>query len=215
MARLRGFLFGLLPGGIAVLLLGLLAACLPQTGMQGSGHPNLIIVRQFTFSTGAVTLDPSFGFSLNRGEQGVPRTERAASVARSASFNLADTLAQQLAGLGYDVVHSETEMAEPGGRALIVTGVLRHINEGQRRRIGAENASVSVDVEIDQQNAGAAPQRITTFQLDSRTAPRVALIGVSTPRGANLSAAAARVGAAIAGTVAETARMNRWPAAPR
>lgn len=211
MARLRV----LLTGSVTVLLLGLLSACTPQLGMQGAGHPNLIIVRQFTFSTGAIALDPSFGFSLYRGSAGVAPRERAASVGRATAFNIADTATQQLAALGYDVVRSDTDMAQPGGQAIIVTGTIRRINEGSRRRVGAENASVAVDVEIDQQSAGAAPRRISNIQLDSRQLSRAALTGVSAARGANLNAAATRIGASLAGMVAETARTNRWPGAPR
>jgi hypothetical protein len=201
---------------ILILLLSTLAACVPQVRQQQqtATHPNLIIVRDFDFSTGAITLDPSFGFSLYRGHAGVPPHQRAASVGRATAFNVADATTQQLAALGYDVVRSETATAAPGARAIIVSGAFRHINEGHRRRVGAENASVAVDVEIDQQSGGGKPQRITSFDLDSRRIPR-SLAAISTRRGANVAAAAKRVGDAVAAMVAETARLNHWPAASR
>jgi len=198
----------------AVLLMSVLTACPAPNEAQRAGHPNLIIVREFSFSTGAVTLDPSFGFSLHRGQSGVPLRERAASVARAAAFNVADTIAQRLAGVGYDVVRSDTAAAEPTGRALIVSGRFRNINEGHRRRVGAENASLAVEVDIEQQNGASTPQRLTSFPVDSRRIGSGGLTAVSAPRGANLSSAAARVGGAIANTVAETARLNNWPATP-
>jgi hypothetical protein len=98
---------------------------------------------------------------------------------------------------------------------LIVTGAFRHIDEGRRRRVGAENPSIAVDAEIDYQVAGAAPQRITEIHLDSRQVPRGGIAGASARRGTDANLAATRVGAAIAHTVIETARLNNWPAAPR
>jgi hypothetical protein len=45
--------------------------------------------------------------------------------------------------------------------------------------------------------------------------PRSGIAGVSARRRADANLAATRVGAAIARTVIETARLNNWPAAPR
>jgi hypothetical protein len=193
----------------AAILVALLAACNVQQ-QGGGGHPNLIIVREFSASSASVTLDPSFGFSLYRGSPGVPPSQRAASVSRAAAFSVADAVVQQLAALGYDVAKSNTAGAEPGGRALIVTGTFREINEGRRRQVGAENARVAVNVEIDLQPGGAAPLRMMTFAVDSQ---RTAGDGGAGRRGANLNAAADRVGRIIAQTAAELARLNRWPAA--
>ena len=62
-----------------VLFLVFLAGCGPQYEAQ-TAHPNPILIREFAFSPAIVTLDPSFGFSLYRGEQGVPRSQRAAGL---------------------------------------------------------------------------------------------------------------------------------------
>ena len=99
-------------------------------------HPNPILIREFAVSPGIVTLDPSFGFSLYRGERGVPREQRAAGLGRAVAFNLTDAMAEYLTGLGYDVLRSETGAVEPGMRALVVSGSFRRIDEGQRRRVG-------------------------------------------------------------------------------
>src|SRR5437762_5944044 len=136
-----------LNAAVAALLLAILAGCVPQAG--GPGHPNLIIVREFAFSPGVVTLDPSFGFSLYRGEAGVPPRQRAAGVARGVAFSVADTIVQQLAASGYDVARSDTAAPEPGGRALVISGTFRQINEGYRRRVGAENSHVAADVTVE------------------------------------------------------------------
>ena len=192
----------------AALCLAVLAACTVQT--EGGGHPNLVVVREFSVSPGIITLDPSFGFSLYRGSPGVPPTQRAASVGRAAAFSVADTIVQQLAAQGYDVAKSKTAGAEPAGRALIVSGAFREINEGRRRQVGAENARIAVDVELTFQAGSAAPLRMMSFPVDSqRTA------GDSGPgrRGATLNAAADRVGRIIAQTTSDLARLNHWPGA--
>src|SRR5205085_9944672 len=107
----NGSMHSVVKAAFAALLLTILAGCIPQIAGP-SGHPNLIIVREFTFSLGAVTLDPSFGFSLHRGEPGVPPRQRAAGVARAAAFSLADAITQQLAASGYDVTRSDTAAPE-------------------------------------------------------------------------------------------------------
>jgi len=145
----------------------------------------------------------------------VPPRQRAAGVGRAAAFSLADTITQQLTNLGYDAIRSDTAAPEPGARALIVTGSFRHIDEGRRRRVGAENPSIAVDAAIDYQTEGTAPQRITEIRLDSRQVPRDAIVGVSARRGVDVNLAATRVGGAIARIVSDAARLNNWPTASR
>jgi Domain of unknown function (DUF4410) len=188
-----------LTAAAAFLLLTMSTGCVPPPE-TASGHPNPIIVREFTFSGGNITLDPAFGFSLYRGAPGVPPRQRAASVGRGAAFSLADAIATQLATLGYDAIRSDTAEAEPNGRALIVTGTFRQIIEGHRR----QNASVAVDVEIAYQAAGAAPTRLTAFQNSARSRP-----------GGGVNAAATTVGRAIASYAADLARLNNWPVEAR
>ena len=200
----------ILCAAVAALFLVLLGGCAPQHA-GGPTHPNLIAVREFAFSTGVVALDPSFGFSLHRGSPGVPPRQRAEAVGRAAAFSLADAVAQQLETLGYDALRSNTAAAEPGGRALIVAGRFRRIDEGRRR----QNASVAVDVEVDYQAAGSAPQRLTAFGFDSRGAPREPTGAAAARQGSNVNAAAARVGAVIARYVADLARANNWPSTSR
>jgi hypothetical protein len=199
----------ILRAAAAAVLLALLAACTVQTE---SGHPNLIIVREFSVSPGVVTLDPSFGFSLYRGSPGVPPTQRAASVGRAAAFTVADTIVQQLAARGYDAAKSNTASAASGGRALIVSGVFREINEGRRRQVGAENARIAVDVQIDLQPGSAAPLRMMSFPVDSQRTVGDGMGGAGR-RGVNVNAAADRVGRIIAQTTSDLARLNHWPGA--
>lgn len=197
-----------------VLCLFFLAGCGARYEAPPTRHPNAIVIRDFAFSPDIVTLDPSFGFSLYRGERGVPRSQRATGLGRAVAFNLTDAMAEYLTGLGYDVRRSETGSVEPGMRALIVGGVFRRIDEGRRRRVGAENSGVAVDVAIDYQVHGQAPQPLAVFQLDSRQVGG-GLVGVSARQRGDVKIAAQQLGAALGRYVAEVARGQRWPAASR
>jgi hypothetical protein len=197
----------------ALLLLGL-SGCAEQAETAAPAHPNLIIVRDFAAPVGVVTLDPSFGFSLQRGGPSVPARERAAGVARAAAFTVADTVVEQLRAYGYDAVRSNEGGPEPGGRALVVSGAFRSIDEGYRRHAGAGASSIAVDTEVNFAAQNEAPRRLMAFPLDSRQVPREGTQGVS-PRREPINAAAARVGAFIARNVAELARRDSWPGAPR
>jgi hypothetical protein len=188
-----------LSAAAAAMFLFVAAGCVPQPE-GGVGHPNPVIVREFAVSPRVITLDPSFGFSLYRGSAGVPARTRAASVGRAAAFSLADAIATQLGSLGYDVIRSDSAEAEPGGRAIIVTGSFSQIDEGRRR----QGAHVGVDVEVSYQTAGGPPQRLTAFHHSARAGP-----------GGGVNAAAAAVGRTVAGYASDLARANNWPAAPR
>ena len=64
---------------VTVLLCLCATACAEQQ-TAALGRPNAIIVREFALNQAAITLDPTFGFSLYRGTPGVPPRQRAASV---------------------------------------------------------------------------------------------------------------------------------------
>jgi hypothetical protein len=196
--------------GFAMLICLAAASCAEQSG--GLERPNAIIVREFALNQAAITLDPSFGFSLHRGTPGVPPRQRAASVSRAVAFNISDAIVEQLRQAGYDAIRFDGTSAEPGGRALIVTGAIRHIDEGQRRQIGSQSVAASGEIDY-RTGAGAAPQRMANFSLDSRQSrERVS----SAAAGRNeINAAAVRLGHAIAQSVLDVARRQNWPGAPR
>jgi hypothetical protein len=116
---------------------------------------------------------------------------------------LADTITQQLHDLGFETVQSDEAGPEPGGRALIISGVFR-INEGHRRHLVANDASVAVAVEIKVQSYGANPQRLIVIQLDSRRIPNQSW----RHREPEVSSATMRLAVTIANTVAEPAAAN-------
>jgi hypothetical protein len=197
--------------GFAILICLAAAACAEDSA--GLARPNAIIVREFALNQAAITLDPSFGFSLHRGTPGVPPRERAASVGRAVAFSVSDAIVEQLHQAGYDAIRSDGASAEPGGRALIVTGAIRHIDEGQRRHIGSQSVAASGEIDY-RMGAGAAPQRLANFSLDSRQVARERVTGALAGRN-EINAAAVRLGHAIAQSVLEVARRQNWPGASR
>lgn len=202
-----------LAASTAALLLCVAAGCVqPPPAAVPSGHPNPIVVHEFSVSPGLVSLDPSLGFSLYRGSPGVPAGRRAASVARATAFTLADAITTELDNLGYDAIRSDAAGAEPGGRALIITGGFDRIYEGHRH----EGASVSAEVEVSYQgSAGAAPQRLAAFHLDSRAIRFDPLQSAAARRAGGVDTAAAALGHQIAGYMSQLARGNNWPGASR
>ena len=200
-------------GGSSSCLL-FLAGCGPQYEAP-TAHPNPILIREFAVSPGIVTLDPSFGFSLYRGERGVPREQRAAGLGRAVAFNLTDAMAEYLTGLGYDVLRSETGSVEPGMRALIVSGTFRRIDEGQTAARSAPRTAASRSMSrstirfTDRRRSG-----LPRFQLNSRQVGG-GLVGVSARTRGDVKIAAQQLGAELGRYVAEVARSQRWPAAGR
>ena len=198
--------------------LALLASLTACTAAAPPGPPSdFIVVSDFTVPEGAVHLDPSFGFSLYRGEPGVPEQRRAASIGRAVGFLVTDTLTERLRAQGYDAV-STTEQnpaAVAGHRALVVSGTFRAVDEGQRRRVGDEHSAVIARVDIKAEQPSGVIQPVQSFVVDSRTAPAAPAAAGTTRRETGVDADAAKVGAEIARVVGEIARRNNWLPARR
>jgi hypothetical protein len=179
----------------SLILVAALAGCAaPQETATAPAAPPMIIVREFrTTSSTRVAIDTSFGFSLHRGQPGVPLSQRALSVSRAAAFDIADAATERLRQAGYNAVHGDTRGPEPTGKAIIVVGTLRNVDEGHRRRVGAENAAVAADVEIDYWAPGMQP--LNALHIDSA---QLGSDGVAGGNAAAVNVAAARVGREIA-----------------
>jgi hypothetical protein len=186
-------------------------------GPASSKPSDFIVVSDFNAPPGIVRLDPTMGFSLNRGEPGVPRQQRAASIGRAVGFLVTDTAVDELRRLGYDA--ESTTNPNPGRsgyRALIVSGTFRTIDEGNRRRPGDEHSAVIVSVTIKAELPGGTIQPVQSFTVDSRAAPRAQdRNNGATRRETGVDADATNVGAAIARVVGDVARRNNWLPAQR
>lgn len=212
---------GLLPPSlfarfVAALSLAALAACAQRVATRSAVPSDFIVVGDFVVPSGVVHLDPSFGFSLYRGEPGVPAERRAASIGRAVGFLVTDTIVDRLRALGYDAV--STSNPSPGGsgyRALIVSGTFRAIDEGQRRRVGDEHSAVLAEVTIKAELPGGGVQPVQSFAVDSRSAPKARAPNGATSRETGVDADATSVGAEVARVVGEVARRNNWLPAKR
>ena len=187
-----------------------MASCAEGVSISGPAS-DFIVVSDFIVPQGAVRLDPSFGFSLYRGEAGVPAQQRATSIGRAVGFLVTDTITGQLRALGYDAVSTTDQAPKTSSRALVVTGTFREIDEGQRRRPEEVGSAVIADVQIKAEVPGLAGlQPVQSFTIDSRTAPRVSAPTAATRRETGVDADAARIGTQIAAVVADVARRNNW-----
>ena len=196
--------------GLALALFNL-SGCVEGLSVSSGPASDFIVISDFALPQGVVRLDPSFGFSLYRGEPGVPAQQRAASIGRAVGFLVTDTITDQLRGLGYDAVSTTDPSPKTGARALIIIGTFREIDEGERRRPDEVGSAVIADVQVKAEVPGLTGlQPVQSFSVDSRTAPRVGAPGAATRRETGVNADAARVGAQIAAIVAEVARRNNW-----
>jgi hypothetical protein len=195
---------------IAALPLFALAACVEGLTVVPGPASDFIVVSDFMVPEGAVRLDPSFGFSLYRGEPGVPTQQRAASIGRAVGFLVTDTIADRLRALGYDAQSTTNPSPQTGSRALLISGTFREIDEGERRRPSEMGSAVIADVQIKAEVPGLGVRPLQSFTIDSRTAPQATVTGAATRRETGVDADAARIGAEIARVVADVARRNNW-----
>jgi hypothetical protein len=195
---------------LAVGLLIALGACNGPSSPISTTSSDFIVISDFALDEGIVALDQSFGFSLHRGTPGVPTEQRAGSVGRAVAFLVTDTITERLRALGYDAASTTNPAPQTGGRALLVTGVFRAINEGARRRPGEEGSAVIVEVTIKAEIPGRGIETVQSFTIDSRRAPAVAPSSGATHRETGVNTDATRVGAEIARVVADVAKRNNW-----
>jgi hypothetical protein len=185
-----------------------LAACNETPSLGPRTPSDFIVISDFTVGGGVVAVDQSFGFSLHRGTPGVPTEQRAASIGRAAAFLVTDTITERLRALGYDAASTTNPAPQTGGRALLVSGVFRQIDEGERRQVGEENSVVIVEVTIKAEVPGRGVQPVQSFTVDSRRTS--AASGAATRRDTGVNADATRVGAEIARVVTDVAKRNNW-----
>jgi hypothetical protein len=195
---------------IAALPLFALAACIEGVTVVPGPTSDFIVVSDFLVPEGVVRLDPSFGFSLYRGEPGVPAQQRAASIGRAVGFLVTDTITDRLRALGYDAQSTTNPSPQTGSRALLISGTFREIDEGERRHPTETGSAVIADVQIKAEVPGIGVRPVQSFTIDSRTAPQATLSGAATRRETGVDADATRIGAEIARVVADVARRNNW-----
>ena len=191
--------------GLQLVVAAMLAGCeTPPAATPATQSANIIVVRDFRIvSSTRVAVDTSFGFSLNRGQPGVPLSQRAIGLAGAAAFNVADALTERLRQLGYNAVHATARTPDPAGKAVIVVGTLREVDEGHRRAVGNERAKVAADAEIDEWGPGIRPALALHLDFGQLAGDGIANSGGKSA--AALGAAARRLGRELARSVVEIA----------
>ena len=184
--------------------------------------PEQLVVRSFAAPARAIVLDPSFGFSLRRGQPGVPRAERAAGVGRAAAFALGAGDCPDLAGGG------ARRLRETGPRARRPRTPSSSAANSRRSTRGG--AAVSAGSDRARARAGSSPTRasgapggrvLLTVHADSDQIAGEGGSGDTTKvRGVRVTIAdanryAARVGREIGRQIVDFARRADWLAAGR
>lgn len=201
---------------VVALPLLVLAACSQNNALGPSKPSDFIVISDFAVPPGVVRLDPSFGFSLYRGEPGVPVERRAGAIGHAVAFLVTDTITDRLRALGYDATStSNPNTAHSGYRGLIVSGTFRDIDEGQRRHPLEARSAVVADVTIKAELPGGGVQPVQSFTVDSRGAPKMHDENGAARRENGVDADATNVGTEIARIVGEVARRNNWLPAKR
>ena len=180
------------------------------------------MVRSFVAPARAVVLDPSFGFSLRRGQPGVPRAERAAGVSRAAAFALGDGIVQTLRAAGLDARSILPADGAPPEDAVVVGGVFDKIDQGRRRHVGRIRPGEGESRVIADARIEAPGGRVLlTIHADSDQIAGEGGSGDTTQvRGVRVTIAdanrdAGRVGREIGRQIVDFARRSNWLAAGR
>jgi hypothetical protein len=178
----------------------------PPSSVNGyPAKPERIVVRVFAVPEGVVTLDPTLGFSLYRGQPGAPRAERAASVGRAAAFVLSEALIGELRAAGLDAVRDEG--GPPDASALVVSGSFEAIDEGLRRHPSRRPSDVVADAAVAYEAPGIPSKRLLDLHVDSAALAAGAV--------ADANEDARRIGRQIGEAVVALARRESWLAAAR
>ena len=207
------------------LMLALAACAELGLGMHGATgvpeKPEQLVVRSFVAPERAIVLDPSFGFSLRRGQPGVPRAERAAGVSRAAAFALGEGVVETLRAAGLDARSTLQAGGAPPEDAVVVGGVFDKIDQGRRRHVGrvgpGEGQSrVVADARIEAPGGGIL---LTVHAHSDHIADEGGSGDTARVRGVRVTIAdanrdAGRVGREIGRQIVDFARRSNWlPAA--
>jgi len=98
----------LVAGAVGALALLSLAGLCRGPNVSSGPASDFIVISDFALPQGAVRLDPSFGFSLHRGDPACLRSSEPPRLAGAAAFLVTDTITDRLRTLGYDAVSNTT-----------------------------------------------------------------------------------------------------------
>lgn len=171
----------------------------------GGPAPKAVLVSDFVFSADVVALDRGFTARLSRKFGEIPPHERKQKTAERVNDEIVATIVATLREAGMDARMGSEESLSLGDDALLVTGQLRAVDEGNRTQrtvigFGAGRSGVVADMALSQFSSSGKKQLLTfTAEAQSRRRPGAV---VTAPIGMATSAAISAITAA-GGAVSE------------
>lgn len=162
---------------IAALALG---ACAKAniTSLQSSDagavpRPKTIVVSNFAFSPEVVALDRGFTAKLERKVGSLTPEERQARTAERVNHEIVTTVVSTLRNAGLDARLGSEQPIPAGDEALLVTGHLRGIDQGNRTQrnvigFGAGRSDVVADTTVSYVSSSGTRQ-LLTFTADAKS----------------------------------------------
>jgi hypothetical protein len=188
----------------------LLAGCAnsTMTGTQSVSRgspprPTTVVVSDFVFASDVVALDRGFTARLERKIGSFPTHERKQRTAERVNDEIVATMVATLRETGLDAQPGSEEGLSLNDDALVVSGRLRAIDQGNRTQrndigFGAGRSDVVADMTVLRLSGGGKKQLLNfTAQAQSGRKPGAAVTApVAATRGAAIAAALAAGGAA-------------------
>lgn len=170
---------------------------------SGGAKPRAIIVSDFAFSSDVVALDRGFTARLERKIGTIPPHERRQRTAERVNDEIVATIIATLRAAGLDAQPGSEEGLSLSDDALVVTGRLRAVDEGNRTErnvigFGAGRSGVVADMAVSRLSGGGKRQVLSfTAEAQSRRRPgMVATAPVGMASGAAIAAITAAGGVA-------------------
>lgn len=230
-------------GLVLALLLGACAQTTiqntPVTGTSGMARPATIVVSSFAFSSDTVLLDRGFAAQLRRKMGRLSPEQLREQLAARVSREIASAALTAFRDAGFEARHGGEEAVAPERPALLVTGNVRTVDQGNRTRrnligFGAGKSQVVADVVVTHFTQGTKREALS-FVVEAESGRRPGAIATGpagAARGAAVAAASAgagmasdklsadveaearRIGRAAARRVLDFATEQGWPAKP-
>jgi hypothetical protein len=176
---------------------------LTSFGGGGGSKPRTVIVSDMVFSSDVVMLDRGFTARLTRKIGTIPPHERRQRTAERVNDEIVATIVATLRAAGLDAQPGSEEGLSLSDDALVVTGRLRAVDEGNRTQrnligFGAGHSGVVADVAAARISGGGRKQVLSfTAEAHSRRRPgMVATAPVGMASGAAIAAVIAAGGVA-------------------
>jgi hypothetical protein len=178
--RLLAGVVGLLPKGVALAGLAVLAACTSaQSQMDTAGQmmprPQVVVVERFAASPDEVELDEGLSTEIEQSmeaERGTPRTEQELEAGRKVADAITDKLVVEIQDMG---LPAQRGSAAPAGvqNALLIKGQLVSIDEGNRTErliigLGAGRSDVRAHVQVYEVTP-TGRRLIDTIEVDGKS----------------------------------------------